>query len=253
MRAAVLPLFLVAACAKTSDPQSAYRPPAEAVAQEEGAHAHEGGHHGGEHAHAGGDDATVRHRFEDVQRWTKVFDDPARDAWQKPEVLVGALDLRPGDVVADIGAGTGYFNRHLAEAVGPEGKVIAVDVEPGFVTHMTERAAAEGTPQVEARLGGYDDPKLADREVDVILLVDTYHHIDDRTDYFRRVAGALRPGGRLIVVDFRDGELPVGPPPGHKIPASKVRAELSQAAWVHAESLDVLPYQYVEVFRRAMP
>lgn len=200
--------------------------------------------------HAPGDHATVQHGFGDVQKWAAVFDDPARDAWQKPAELVAALQLPAGATVADLGAGTGYLNAHLAAAVGATGKVIAVDIEPALVDHMARRAGMEGTPQVQPRLGRADDPGLAQGEVDVVLLVDTYHHIDGRVDYFRRLREAVREGGRLVVVDFRMGQLPVGPPDSHKLPQAQVVAELVEAGWTEAGSLDILPHQFVQVMSR---
>jgi len=194
------------------------------------------------------DHATVDHPFDDVARWVALFDDPQRDAWQKPEAVVEAMALQPGMAVADIGAGTGYFNPYLAAAVGPEGRVIAVDIEPALVAHMIARAADEGTPQVVPRLADRDDPKLAPAEVDRILLVDTYHHIDNRVDYFRRLRRALRPDGRLVIVDYRRGDLPVGPPAGQRLDPEEVEAELQSAGWRFLASPDILPYQYVLIW-----
>lgn len=201
-------------------------------------------------APAHGDHATVHHRFEDVDRWVEVFDDPARAAWQRPAELVAALGLAPGSIVADVGAGTGYFNPHLARAVGPTGRVIAIDIEPGFVAHMTARAAREGTPQVQPRLGQPDDPGLAPAEADLVLLVDTYHHIDDRVAWFTRLREGVKPGGRLAVVDFKAGDLPVGPPPQHRVPVEQVIAELDQAGWTVSARPDLLPHQFVVVLTR---
>ncbi len=240
----LLSLLLVLGCA----PKQPATPPAAAPSHDPEPHGElgHGTHHG---AHAGHDDgATTHHRFDDVERWTAVFDNPERDAWQRPAELIAALELQAGSTVADIGAGTGYFNPHLAAAVGPEGKVIAIDVEQTLVDHMNARALTEQTRQVEARLGAFADPGLKPGEADVVMLVDTYHHIDGRRDYFRRLATTLRPGGRLVIVDFRPGELPVGPPAGHKLPAEVVRSELAAAGYTHTASLDVLPHQYVEVF-----
>lgn len=201
------------------------------------------------HRHGGsGDDATVSHRFDDAEHWSKIFDDPARDAWQKPEVLIDWLRLPRGGVVADIGAGTGYFNARLARAVGAKGRVIAVDIEPSLVCHMAQRALKERTLQVEPRLGEPHDPHLAPAEADVVLLVDTYHHIQDRIAYFGALRAALRPGGRLVVVDFKPGELPVGPGPDHKIPPEQVDRELASAGWTRLEAPDLLPYQFVHVY-----
>ncbi|MCB9741831.1 MAG: class I SAM-dependent methyltransferase [Alphaproteobacteria bacterium] len=212
---------------------------------------HKMGKHDGEHmGKAGGPhDATMHHRFDDVERWTQVFDDPERDAWQKPDALVGALGLSPGQVVADLGAGTGYLNARLAQAVGAEGKVIAVDIEETLVAHMAQRAEKEGTPQVEARLGAPDDPKLAEGEADLVMMVDVYHHIDSRVDYFTRLRPALKPGGRLVIVDFKEGELPVGPPPEARVPAEKIDEELGQAGYSLVEAPELLPYQFIRIYK----
>lgn len=221
-----------------------------------GAHEPHQAHGGGRHAegprHGASDRATVSHRFDEVDRWVKVFDDPARDEWQKPEVLVAALGIPKKAVVADIGAGTGYFNPHLAAAVGRRGRVIAVDVERSLVDHMVRRAVAEGTPQVEPRLGRFEDPGLLPGEADLILMVDTYHHIDRRKDYFARLRAALAPGGRLVIVDFKQGELPVGPPPDHRIAPEVVEAELTAVGYQLVAAPELLPHQFVRVFQSSV-
>ena len=198
----------------------------------------------------GTDHATVQHRFDDAAHWAEVLDEHERDAWQKPAELVAALQIAPGSTVADIGAGTGYLNARLAVAVGPEGHVIAVDVEQSLVTWMADRAAREATPNVEARLGGLADPGLKPGEVDLIVLVDTYHHIDERVAYFQRLTAAARPGGRLAIVDFKPGEVPVGPPESHRIPQEQVVRELTEAGWTALPAPDVLPYQFVQLMQR---
>ena len=213
--------------------------------------AHAGHHEGSQGHHAGhGDHATVTHSFADAEKWSAVFDDPERDAWQKPAELVAALQIQPGSVVADIGAGTGYLNPHLSRAVGTEGKVLAIEVEQSLVDWMTERATREGTDNVSCRLGQLDDPGLKPAEADLVLLVDTYHHIDGRVDYFRRLQEGVKPGGRLVIVDFKPGDIPVGPPPGHRIAEDQVVAELVEAGWVDAGRLELLPYQFVRVMTR---
>jgi SAM-dependent methyltransferase len=202
-----------------------------------------GHHHGDEN-----DDATSRHPFDGADRWARVFDDPGRDKWQKPREVVAALKLEPGMTVADIGAGTGYFNRHLAEAVGPGGTVLALDAEPGMVEHMKDRAVEESTPNVRAVLVEPSDPRLPERGVDLALIVDTYHHIDDRLRYFERVKRALKPGGRLAVIDFLKKPIPVGPRPDHKIPREHVVGELETVGFRLVEEPDLLPYQYFLIF-----
>lgn len=198
---------------------------------------------------AGPHDATNRRRFDDVEYWRSVFDDPKRDAWQKPEALVRGLGLAPGMVVADIGAGTGYLSRHLARAVGDDGTVLAVEVEPKLVAHIRKRAEKEKTANVVPVLGSTDDPRLPAKGVDLILILDTYHHIDDRLSYCRRLQRALRPGGRVAIVDWHKRDLPVGPEADHKLSREHVLGEMEAAGWRLVEEPDLLPYQYVLVFR----
>lgn len=199
-------------------------------------------HHKPHHAQS-----EMQHRFNDPSRWAAVFDAPERDAWQKPAELVAALDLPSGSAVADVGAGTGYFMPHLVEAVGPEGTVYAVDVEASMVDHLARRAVSAGYTNVQAILGEYTDPKLDPQSVDRILIVDTYHHIQDREDYFRRLRDAVRPGGQLIIVDFTL-ETERGPPVQHRLAPEVVVEEMAAAGWTAAGSLDILPDQYVLTF-----
>lgn len=215
---------------------SASSPPA---GPRHGEHVH--GHHG----HAGGHG---HHRFEDAERWAEVFDDPARDAWQKPDEIVAALALARDARVADVGAGTGYFAVRLARVV-PDGKVYGVDIEPDMVRYMTERAQREGLTNLTAVLGAADDAHIPE-PVDVVLVVDTYHHIADRVAYFARLGASLRPGGRLVIVDFTL-ESPMGPPPEMRIPLDRVLAELAEAGYHEVARHGFLPNQFfVELARR---
>ena len=195
-----------------------------------------------------GHDATIRHRFDDPKHWAAIFDDPARDAWQKPDDVIGFLAVKPGAVVADLGAGTGYFTVRLARAVGPEGKVLAVEIEPNLVDHLKKRALEAGLKQVVPVLAEPSDPKLPPAGVDLVLVCDTWHHIDDRVHYLGRLAAALRPGGRVAIVDFKEGELPVGPPPAHKLSRAAIVDELKEGGFSLASEKSDLPYQYVLVF-----
>jgi len=192
----------------------------------------------------------AHHRFDDVERWVQVFEDPARDEWQKPDQVVQALGLQPGQVIADIGAGTGYFTRRFAQSVGPTGKALAVDIEPGMVDYVRERAAREGQDNLEAILCQPDDPNLAPASVDGIVIVDTIHHVQDRGAYYSKLERALRPGGWLAIIDFHKRELPVGPPPEDKIAREAMIAELEAAGWHLAAEETFLPYQYFLIFKK---
>ena len=193
-------------------------------------------------------DATVHHAFDDVSKWVDVFDDPGRDAWQRPDAVLREIGVKPGMTVADLGAGTGYFSVHLAKAVGEKGRVLAIDVEPKLVDYVRQRAAKANLAQIVAVLAPTDDPKLPEHGVDRVLIVDTWHHIDDRLSYLPKLAAGLKPGGRVVVVDFKKGDFPVGPPDAHKLTADAIAAEFSTAGFKLASQWGELPYQYVLVF-----
>lgn len=191
---------------------------------------------------------THRHRFHDAEKWAKVFDDPARDAWQKPHEVIVALGLAPDALVADVGSGTGYFAARLAHRV-PKGRVYGVDTEPGMVKHLAERAKREGLANLVSLAGAPEDPRLPEK-VDLILMVDVYHHIAGREKYFRKLLGSLKPAGRIAIIDFRE-DAPMGPPKRERIAAERVRSELVRAGYALVEEHDFLPNQYFLVFRPA--
>ena len=189
---------------------------------------------------------THQHGFGDAERWAHVFDDPQRDAWQKPHQVIQALALKPDAVVADIGAGTGYFAARLASML-PQGRVYAVDVEPGMVEYLGERAKREKLANIVPVRASAEDARLPEK-ADVIVLVDVYHHIDQRDRYFSRLRASLKPGGRLAVIDFRM-DSPAGPPKAARIAPERVVAELKAAGYSLTQEHDFLPRQYFLVFR----
>jgi predicted methyltransferase len=186
-----------------------------------------------------------QHSFGDAERWARVFDDPKRDEWQKPHEVIRALGLESGALVADIGAGTGYFSARLAKML-PRGTVYAVDVEPDMVKHLGERAKRERLSNLRPIAAAADDARLP-APVDLALVVDTYHHIEDRSRYFRRLARSLKAGGRLAVIDFRL-DSPEGPPKSARIAPERVKQELAAAGYALREEHGFLPYQYFLVF-----
>ena len=186
------------------------------------------------------------HSFGNAKTWAKEFDDPARDVWQKPDEILDALQLAPTARVADIGAGTGYFSVRIAKLV-PDGKVFAVDIEPDMVRYLGERAHREHLHILQPVLASANSPNLPEA-VDVVLIVDTYHHVDDRVAYFSRLKSSLQPGGRLAIVDFKT-DAPEGPPLALRIPPERVIAELEQAGYALIAKHDFLPQQYFLVFR----
>jgi len=187
-----------------------------------------------------------RHGFGDAGKWAQVFDDPERDAWQKPHQVIQALALAPDAIVADVGAGTGYFAARLASML-PQGTVYAIDIEPAMVKHLGERAKREGLANLQPIAGVAGDPRLPEK-ADLILFVDVYHHLEDRDRYFRNLAASLKPGGRVAVIDFRL-DSPNGPPKEARIAPERVKRELADAGYALAGEHGFLPYQYFLVFR----
>lgn len=184
-------------------------------------------------------DSHIVPRYEGAQEWALVFDDPARDAWQKPDEVIRALALPPDAVIADIGSGTGYFAVRLARAV-PRGRVFGVDIEPDMVRYLNERAQRENLPNLLAYRGDADDPRLP-APVDLAILVGVYHHIGTREQYFRRVRAALKRGGRVAIID------------AFRIPPEQVKRELARAGFEFVQEHSFLPDQYFLVFRPAPP
>lgn len=189
-----------------------------------------------------------QHDFKDSAKWSHVFDDPKRDAWQKPHQVIQALALKPDAAVADIGAGTGYFAVRLANMV-KAGRVYAVDAEPAMVKHLAGRAKKEHRPNLVAVAAAPADPKLP-APVDLALLVNVYHHIDGRPAYFRRLQASLKPGGRVAILDFTM-DSPDGPPKEARLPPEKVVAEMKEAGYVLAKEHRFLPQQFFLEFTPA--
>ena len=210
---------------------------------------HARGHPGGSRHHGGHHGPGHHHDFSDVERFAAIFDDPERDAWQRPAEVVRLLDVAPGATVVDLGAGTGYFAPHLSGAVGAEGSVLALDVEPNMVEHMRRRFREAGLVNAEARVVSPEDPGLDPESVDRVLVVDTWHHVGDRAAYAARLREALRPGGSVLVVDFT-ADSPRGPPLDLRLTEEAVAAEL-RAGGLEVDVLEeTLPYQYAVRGRR---
>jgi ubiquinone/menaquinone biosynthesis C-methylase UbiE len=182
------------------------------------------------------------HPPRDSAEYARVLEDPSRDAWQKPHTVVSALALQPAETIADIGAGTGYFSRRFARHAG---MVFAVDIDQ----KLLDIAAKDAPPSHSTILATPDDPRLSPASVDTIFFCDVLHHISGRPAYYRKIRAALKPGGRLVVIDFFKKPLPVGPSPAMKLSEDEVQSELSAAGFRLAKSFDFLPHQYFLVFR----
>jgi ubiquinone/menaquinone biosynthesis C-methylase UbiE len=173
------------------------------------------------------------------------MDSGDRENWQKPQMVISRLGDLSDKVVADIGAGTGYFTMRLARKAR---KVIAIDIEQKFLDYINRRldnTNARDHLMVETRLTQPDDPSLSDSEVDLVLLINTYAFISNRVDYFSKVQSGIRKGGRVVVVDFKKEPLPVGPPPEEKVTWQEVFVELDSAGFTNLQIDSTgLDYQY---------
>jgi SAM-dependent methyltransferase len=173
---------------------------------------------------------------------------PERDTEEHTEVLIEQLKLKPGEVVADIGAGTGYFSRRLARKLGATGKVLAVDIQPEMLALLTNRMAIIGITNVVPVLGTTIDPRLPPASVDVVLMVDVYHEFDFPSEIMEAICRSVRPGGRVVFVEYR-GEDPAVPiKPLHKMTELQVKRETSVLPLDWVQTIEVLPRQHIIIF-----
>ena len=173
-----------------------------------------------------------------------------RAAEEGTDTLLANLDLKPTDVVADVGAGTGYFTFRIAPRV-PRGKVLAVDIQPEMIDFLNAGERERKLTNVEPILGTVDDPKLPAGKVDVVLLVDAYHEFDHPREMMSAIAASLAPGGRVMLVEYRGEDDAVPIKPLHKMAQAQAIRELAAVGLEHAETRDVLPMQHLMIFRRA--
>ena len=188
--------------------------------------------------------AEHRHHHSGAAKQWAHLDEPGRDEWQKPGLVVAAAGLADDHVVADIGAGTGYFEVHLSRAVGARGRVLALDVNPNLVEHMKQRFHDAGLNNVEARVLQHDDPGLEPDSLDRVLIIDLWHHLHDRVGYGRKLRAALRPEGRLLVID-RGTDSSHAPPVEMRISVETVIGELTAAGFSARVPPQTLPRQFM--------
>jgi len=191
--------------------------------------------------------AQVEHQHhppESAAEYAKVLEDPGRDAWQKPHEVMTALALSGRETVADIGAGTGYFANRLARHAQ---RIFAVDIDARLLEIALKNAPENVTPIIASP----DNPRLPEGASDVIFFCDVVHHIANRDAYLEKIRRALKPGGRVVVIDFHKQPLPVGPPPEMKIDRAAMIAEFKKAGFRLSNEHSFLPYQYFLEFSPA--
>jgi len=243
---------LLGACASQQSPAPKQSPASQPAAKAETPKQHaKPGHHHRAHHHLGPKDhkGSMPHRFANAEKWAKRFESSKRAMWQKPMAVISKMKLTPKMHIADIGSATGYFAVRFAKAV-PQGKVLGIDIETDMVRYLNQRARKEGLKNLVSHQGRANDPNL-NQAVDVIFVCDTYHHISGRIAYFKRLLPKLNEGGRLVIVDFKLGKIPVGPPENHRIAPVQLDKELSAAGYQRLSvDASTLPYQYIAIYGR---
>ena len=174
---------------------------------------------------------------------------PEREDEEAPSKALDALELKPGMVVADIGAGSGYYSSRIAKRVGPTGRVIATDIQPGMIEILDRRIRMEGLSNITTVLGGMDDPRLPPASVDLAIMVDVYHELQQPQVFLQRLKGAFKPGGRLVLLEFRKEDPKVPILEVHKMSVAEVKQELEAEGFVLDKVIDVLPWQHIIVLR----
>lgn len=183
----------------------------------------------------------------DTAYYIRLFEAPGRGEWQKPDAVIRALGLKKGQRIADIGAGSGYFTRRFARAVAPGGEAVGYDVDPAMVSHMKEYAAQKRIKNYRASLISPDNPALDRASFDMIFMCNTYHHLENRVAYLKKLKPALKKGGRVVIVDYRS-DSNFGPPAKFKLGESSVVGEFTEAGYRFLKKHDFLPNQYVLEF-----
>lgn len=199
-----------------------------------------------QHHHPEASDANAHMHEQPFEDLVAHFEDPSRDHWQQPAEVLRILGDLNGRTVMDIGSGTGYFSFRLARAGA---RVICADVDERFLHYIEQKRDSIGswaTKRITTRHVPYDSADLAEGEVDLVLIVDTYHHIGDRISYCTEVRRGLKPDGKLVVIDFFKEESPVGPPVEMKLSEETVMQELHDAGFTRVDvDTETLPYQYI--------
>ncbi len=186
-----------------------------------------------------------KHDFSNAQEWSKKFDDPKRDLWQRPHNLMTLMDIQNGEVVADIGAGTGYLLPYLSKKVGTSGKVYALDVEDSLVTFMKSRVMKNNLRNVIVSKIPYDSPGSEIDKVDKVILLNTWHHISNPKKYSKYLHVGLRKGSSIFIIEPEKGAGGPGPKDHHRQVYSETIKELSAIGFECKQLIEELPYQYI--------
>ena len=185
-----------------------------------------------------------------AEEWTKVLDSANRVASLRIDEIVTRLPLKPGDIVADLGAGSGLFEVALAKKVSPGGTVYAVDIDEGFFPDIKKRAAEAGVTNVQTVLGKFTDPNLPVTNVDVAFFHDVLHHVEDRAAYLKSLGPYLKPTGRVVIIDYEAGQGPHGKQPELQVTREQLAAWMTAAGFTQSDDIKLFTDRYFLVFSK---
>ena len=174
---------------------------------------------------------------------------PEREDEEAPSKALDALDLKPGMIVADIGAGSGYYSSRIAKRVGPAGRVYATDIQPGMIALLDRRIKSEGLTNVTTVLGGMDDPRLPPKAIDLAIMVDVYHELQEPQVFLQRLKAAFKPGGRLVLLEFRKEDPKIPILEVHKMSVAEVKQEMEAEGYLIDTVVETLPWQHIIVIK----
>ncbi|MFH0974394.1 MAG: class I SAM-dependent methyltransferase [Spirochaetota bacterium] len=196
-----------------------------------------------------GIDAHNMKPFENVNKYIDFLERKDRTAWQKPDLVISSMGLKGSESIADIGAGSGYFTFRFASAL-QKGRVIAIDAEPDMIRHIHHKSMMTGIKNIQVILASYDNPRVP-KDIDIVFICDVLHHVKNRTEWLMKLNTEMRKGSKLVLIEFKEGNLPEGPPKKMKIPGKEMLSIVTEAGFkLVKQNNDLLPYQYYYEFEK---
>lgn len=190
----------------------------------------------------------IQKMHQDPKAYIAMLESPERISEQKPDEVIAALGIRKGEIIADIGAGSGLFAFRFAPHVGDNGRVYAVDINSDMILYMNRQIRDRGIRNVVTILSAPDDPLLLDASIDRFFICNTWHHVPNQAQYVALMKKMLKPGGQIVVLDYKKEQLPVGPPPEMKMAREEVIRGMEAGGFKLKKEHTFLPYQYFLVF-----
>ena len=187
--------------------------------------------------------------FKEVQKYIEFLERKDRELWQKPDAVIKELSLKGTEKIADVGAGSGYFTFRLSKEL-PKGKVYAIDIEPEMIRHIHHKAVSNNIQNIEAVFSTPNNPHIPE-DADLVFICDVLHHVKNKGDWLKALFSQMKNNSKLVLIEFKEGKLPEGPPEDIKIPLEKMISITTDAGFINLkQNEELLPYQYYLEFKR---